>query len=173
MIMNEQNGIAATVEQRVMGILYFDGFEGVEKAKAEWEANKLTVRGEVDPSELRDELQERLNKKVELVSPQPPKKDKDGDNNKGDNKKSDSKNNKKNDDKGSKDSKKSDDEKPKEKKEVSELMQNTSLSPFSGGSIFTSGCLLRMICDLFRLNQCSILVFQTKVGIFINECDAN
>lgn len=47
--------------------------EGVEKAKAEWEVNKLTVLGEVDPSKIRDDLQEKTNKKVELVSPQPKK----------------------------------------------------------------------------------------------------
>ncbi|XP_030526728.1 heavy metal-associated isoprenylated plant protein 3-like isoform X2 [Rhodamnia argentea] len=55
--------------------------DGVEKAKADWEANKLTVRGEMlDPLELREELQEKTKKKVDLVSPQLPKKEKDGDN---------------------------------------------------------------------------------------------
>ncbi|KAL3718773.1 hypothetical protein ACJRO7_003821 [Eucalyptus globulus] len=53
--------------------------KGVEKAKAEWEANKLTVRGEMDPWELREELEGRTKKKVEVVSPQLPKKDKDKD----------------------------------------------------------------------------------------------
>lgn len=105
------------------------GLEGVEKAKAEWEANKLTVRGEMDPSKLREGLQEMLKKKVELISPQLPKKDKDG-NKEGDNKKSDSKGNNKNgNNKISKDSKKSDDKKPKEK-EVEILLTTTTTSAF-------------------------------------------
>ncbi|KAK4789057.1 hypothetical protein SAY86_020376 [Trapa natans] len=72
--------------------------KGVEKAKAEWEVNKLTVRGEVDPWALREELQERIKKKVELISPLPSKReDKDGGRNGGkgeDKKNSGSKNNK-------------------------------------------------------------------------------
>lgn len=55
--------------------LFFAMREGVEKAKVEWEASKLTVEGKVDPTKLRDSLQEKTKKKVELVSPQP-KKDK-------------------------------------------------------------------------------------------------
>ncbi|XP_056169084.1 heavy metal-associated isoprenylated plant protein 3-like [Syzygium oleosum] len=55
------------------------GCEGVEKAKAEREGGeqKLTVRGEMDPPELREELQGRAKKKVDLVSPQLPKEEED------------------------------------------------------------------------------------------------
>ncbi|XP_031402175.1 heavy metal-associated isoprenylated plant protein 3-like isoform X1 [Punica granatum] len=95
--------------------------EGVEKAKAEWESNKLTVKGDVDPAELREELQERLNKKVELVSPsQLPKKDKDGGNGNSGKKSDSNKDNKKKDDNksGSKDNKKKADEKKAKEKEA-------------------------------------------------------
>lgn len=43
--------------------------EGVEKAKVEWGVSKLTVQGNVDPSKLRERLQEKMRKKVELVAP--------------------------------------------------------------------------------------------------------
>ncbi|KAF8033235.1 hypothetical protein BT93_D1983 [Corymbia citriodora subsp. variegata] len=79
--------------------------DGVEKVKAEWETNKLTVKGEMDPLELLEELQGKKKKKVEVVSPQLPKKDKDKDKNK-DNNKSDNSNKAKD--------KKSEDKKPKE-----------------------------------------------------------
>lgn len=48
-------------------------FEGVEDVKADISANKLTVTGKVDPAKLRDKLEEKTKKKVELVSPQPKK----------------------------------------------------------------------------------------------------
>ncbi|KAK9999407.1 hypothetical protein SO802_019010 [Lithocarpus litseifolius] len=50
-------------------------FEGVEDVKAEMALNKLTVVGKVDPTKLRDKLSQKTKKNVELVSPQPPKKD--------------------------------------------------------------------------------------------------
>ncbi|XP_031385132.1 heavy metal-associated isoprenylated plant protein 3-like isoform X2 [Punica granatum] len=89
-------------------------FEGVEKAKVEWEASKLTVEGKVDPTKLRERLQEKTKKKVELVSPLP-KKDKE---NKDDNTATTT-SNKNNKNSGSGDSKgqekkKADEKKPKE-----------------------------------------------------------
>ncbi|KAL0426424.1 UNVERIFIED_CONTAM: Heavy metal-associated isoprenylated plant protein 3 [Sesamum latifolium] len=50
-------------------------FEGVEKVKAECEARKLTVTGNVDPAWLREQVETKTKKKVELISPlpQPPK----------------------------------------------------------------------------------------------------
>ncbi|KAL0344658.1 UNVERIFIED_CONTAM: Heavy metal-associated isoprenylated plant protein 3 [Sesamum radiatum] len=45
--------------------------EGVEKVKAECEAKKLTVTGNVDPAWLRDKVETKTKKKVELISPQP------------------------------------------------------------------------------------------------------
>ncbi|KAK4386381.1 Heavy metal-associated isoprenylated plant protein 3 [Sesamum angolense] len=54
-------------------------FEGVEKVKAECEAKKLTVTGNVDPSWLRERVETKTKKKVELISPQPqPQPPKDG-----------------------------------------------------------------------------------------------
>lgn len=47
--------------------------EGVEKVKTDYEANKLTVTGNVDPAALRDRVAYKTKKKVELVSPQPKK----------------------------------------------------------------------------------------------------
>lgn len=42
----------------------------MDSATADWEANKLTVKATTDPSKLREELQKRTKKKVELISPQ-------------------------------------------------------------------------------------------------------
>ncbi|KAI3412277.1 uncharacterized protein J3R85_017526 [Psidium guajava] len=51
-------------------------FPGVERTKVDERAMKVTVEGRVDPAKLRDKLQEKTKKKVELVSPLP-KKEKD------------------------------------------------------------------------------------------------
>ncbi|CAA0830311.1 Heavy metal transport/detoxification superfamily protein [Striga hermonthica] len=48
-------------------------FEGVEKVKAECASNKLTVTGDVDPTGLRERVQYKTKKKVDLISPQPKK----------------------------------------------------------------------------------------------------
>ncbi|KAL6521068.1 hypothetical protein OROGR_017637 [Orobanche gracilis] len=48
-------------------------FEGVQKVKAECAANKLTVIGNMDPSWLRERVEYKTKKKVELASPQPKK----------------------------------------------------------------------------------------------------
>ncbi|XP_051131820.1 heavy metal-associated isoprenylated plant protein 6-like isoform X2 [Andrographis paniculata] len=48
-------------------------FEGVEKVKADCSANTLTVTGNVDPAWLRERVEYKTKKKVELVSPQPKK----------------------------------------------------------------------------------------------------
>lgn len=47
--------------------------EGVEKVKTDCEANKLTVTGNVDPTWLRERIEYKTKKKVELISPQPKK----------------------------------------------------------------------------------------------------
>ncbi|KAH6767156.1 Heavy metal transport/detoxification superfamily protein [Perilla frutescens var. hirtella] len=47
--------------------------EGVEKVKADCDANKLTVTGNVDPVALHERVEYKTKKKVELVSPQPKK----------------------------------------------------------------------------------------------------
>ena len=53
---------------------------GVEEVKADRGANKLTVKGtNVDPTTIREKLEEKIKKKVELVSPQPKKDCGDGD----------------------------------------------------------------------------------------------
>lgn len=46
---------------------------GVETVKSESESGKLTVTGDVDPAKLREKLEEKTKKKVDLVSPQPKK----------------------------------------------------------------------------------------------------
>lgn len=48
----------------------------MEKTKVDGRAMKVTVEGKVDPAKLREKLQEKTKKKVELVSPLP-KKEKD------------------------------------------------------------------------------------------------
>jgi hypothetical protein len=49
--------------------------------KTESETGKVTVVGKVDPIKVRDNLAEKIKKKVELISPQP-KKEKENNNNK-------------------------------------------------------------------------------------------
>ncbi|KAL8526116.1 hypothetical protein ACS0TY_015370 [Phlomoides rotata] len=78
-------------------------FEGVEKVKTDCEANKLTVTGNVDPTWLRERVEYKTKKKVELVSPQPKK---DGGDKKADEKKKE--------EPKKEDAKKADDQKPKE-----------------------------------------------------------
>lgn len=74
--------------------------KGVETVRADSDASKLTITGNLDPSKLRDKLAEKTKKKVDLVSPQPKKDNKDA---KADKKKPDDKPDKKNpDDKKSK-----------------------------------------------------------------------
>lgn len=86
----------------------FLGFEGVGDVKTDCATNKLTVNGKVDPAGLREKLEQKIKKKVELVSPQP-KKDGGG----GGDKKSDDKAEKKPEEKKAS----ADDKKPKEVKQ--------------------------------------------------------
>ncbi|KZV26180.1 hypothetical protein F511_06347 [Dorcoceras hygrometricum] len=83
-------------------------FEGVEKVKADSANNKLTVVGKVDPAGLRERVEYKTKKKVELVSPQSKKEGGDGGAAAGGDKKSDGKPEKKGEEK------KGDDQKPKE-----------------------------------------------------------
>ncbi|AED97379.1 Heavy metal transport/detoxification superfamily protein [Arabidopsis thaliana] len=48
-------------------------FQGVETVKSESATGKLTVTGALDPVKLREKLEEKTKKKVDLVSPQPKK----------------------------------------------------------------------------------------------------
>ncbi|GAU45448.1 hypothetical protein TSUD_107400 [Trifolium subterraneum] len=73
---------------------YLHSIKGVETVKTESETGKVTVTGKVDPIKVRDNLAEKIKKKVELISPQP-KKEKEN-NNKSDEKKTDDKQNKDN-----------------------------------------------------------------------------
>ncbi|KAL8152854.1 hypothetical protein V2J09_010614 [Rumex salicifolius] len=52
--------------------------KGVDSVKADYTSNKVTVVGKVDPTVVKEKVEEKIKKKVELLSPQPPKKDKDG-----------------------------------------------------------------------------------------------
>ncbi|GFY83990.1 heavy metal transport/detoxification superfamily protein [Actinidia rufa] len=49
-------------------------FTGVEDVKADIASNKLTVTGKVDPAKVRERVEGKTHKKVEILSP-PPKKD--------------------------------------------------------------------------------------------------
>ncbi|XP_057953149.1 heavy metal-associated isoprenylated plant protein 3-like [Malania oleifera] len=51
-------------------------FKGVESMTPEFEKNKLTVLGDVDPLKLREEIKQKTNKDAEIIS-SPPKKEKD------------------------------------------------------------------------------------------------
>ena len=49
-------------------------FVGVKEVKADCGANKLTVKGtNLDPTAIREKLEKKIEKKFELVSPQPKK----------------------------------------------------------------------------------------------------
>ncbi|XP_073145307.1 heavy metal-associated isoprenylated plant protein 3-like [Henckelia pumila] len=85
-------------------------FEGVEKVKADCATNKITVVGKVDPAGLRERVEYKTKKKVELVSPQPKKDGGDGGPVAGGDKKTDGKAAEKKADQ----EKKGDDKKPKE-----------------------------------------------------------
>lgn len=45
--------------------------------KAEMASTTITIVGSVDPSKIRDKLNQKIKKKIELVSPQPKKDNKD------------------------------------------------------------------------------------------------
>lgn len=77
---------------------------GVETVKSEFATGKLTVTGDLDPAKLREKLEEKTKKKVDLVSPQP-KKEKEN-------------NNKDNKDKNKSDENKNKDNKSEEKKKT-------------------------------------------------------
>lgn len=63
---------------------------GVDKVRSETDANKLTVVGAVDPSKIREKLQQKTKKVVDLISPLP-KKENNSKDSKQENKKSDDK----------------------------------------------------------------------------------
>ncbi|KAK3022071.1 hypothetical protein RJ639_047339 [Escallonia herrerae] len=92
-------------------------FDGVEDVKADSANNKLTVKGNVDPAWLRESLEKKTKKKVELVSPQPKKDGGGGGGGGGGDKKSDDKSEKKpaDDKKSDEKSEKKSDEKKSEK----------------------------------------------------------
>ncbi|GAA0173490.1 hypothetical protein LIER_27094 [Lithospermum erythrorhizon] len=81
--------------------------EGVEGVKCEWTASKISVLGDVDILKLREKIEQRTNKKVEVISPLPKKDKADGNADKKSKEKED--NNNKDSHKKSKD-----DKKPKE-----------------------------------------------------------
>ncbi|ESR37731.1 hypothetical protein CICLE_v10028824mg [Citrus x clementina] len=58
-------------------VRYARSFEGVEAVKAEVAANKITIVGAVDPSKIREKLDKKTKKKIDLISPQPKKDNKD------------------------------------------------------------------------------------------------
>ncbi|KAI6698070.1 hypothetical protein NL676_018189 [Syzygium grande] len=61
------NGCAKKVRRAVRN------FDGVEDVKVDSVGNKLTVTGKVDPAKIKEKLEEKTKKKVEIVSPQPKK----------------------------------------------------------------------------------------------------
>ncbi|XP_073042143.1 heavy metal-associated isoprenylated plant protein 3-like [Primulina eburnea] len=93
-------------------------FEGVEKVKADCAANKITVVGKVDPAGLRERVEYKTKKKVELLSPQPKKDGGDGGPAAGGDKKTDGKPPEK-----KAEEKKVDDKKPKEAAVSTEVMK--------------------------------------------------
>lgn len=46
---------------------------GVEDVTADFSTDKLTVTGKVDPARIKERLEQKTRKKVEIISPQPKK----------------------------------------------------------------------------------------------------
>lgn len=91
-------------------IKYLRAFQGVEGVKAESDTGKITITGKVDPTKVRDNLAEKIKKKVELISPQP-KKEKEN----------------KDTETNNKSEKKTDDKKPKDKEAVTTAVLKMAL----------------------------------------------
>lgn len=64
----------------------------METVQAESDAGKVTVTGKLDPVKVRDNLAEKMKKKVEIVSPQPKKEKEENKDAKANNKTEDKKN---------------------------------------------------------------------------------
>ncbi|KAG5515584.1 hypothetical protein RHGRI_036579 [Rhododendron griersonianum] len=94
----ECEGCATKIRRFVRGI------QGVETVKGGGELSKLTVAGKIDPVKLQEMVEQKIGKKVQLVSPVPKKdnKDKDGGGGGGGEKKAEVKPDKKPDEKKSK-----------------------------------------------------------------------
>lgn len=92
----ECEGCANKVRKMVRGI------EGVESVKGGGELTKLTVAGKIDPVKLRDVVEQKTKRKVQLVSPLPKKDNKEKDGGGEGEKKAEGKPEKKPDDKKSK-----------------------------------------------------------------------
>ncbi|KAL2328567.1 hypothetical protein Fmac_021994 [Flemingia macrophylla] len=54
-------------------VQHLRAFQGVEAVKAETDSGKVTVAGNVDPTKVRDYLEKKSGKKVQILSPQPEK----------------------------------------------------------------------------------------------------
>ncbi|OIT28584.1 PREDICTED: heavy metal-associated isoprenylated plant protein 6-like [Nicotiana attenuata] len=96
-------------------------FEGVNDVKADCGSGKLTVKGNVDPTWLREKVESKTKKKVELVSPQPKK---DGGGSGGD--------------------KKSDEKKPEEKKAEEKNPEDKKPKEPQGSTVVLK---IRLHCD--------------------------
>ncbi|KAI8524118.1 hypothetical protein RHMOL_Rhmol13G0124700 [Rhododendron molle] len=68
----ECEGCATKIRKFVRGI------QGVETVKGGGELSKLTVAGKIDPVKLQEMVEQKMGKKVQLVSPVPKKDNKDG-----------------------------------------------------------------------------------------------
>lgn len=85
-----------------MLICFVHVYEGVETVKGGGELSKLTVAGKIDPVKLQEMVEQKIGKKVQLVSPVPKKDNKDKDGGGGGEKKAEGKPDKKPDEKKSK-----------------------------------------------------------------------
>jgi hypothetical protein len=86
---------------------------GVEDVKVDMVGNKVTVIGKVDSNKVRDKLEDKIKKKVEIVSV-PPKKDVAGDKPQPEKKKQEEKKKNEPDDKKPDDVKKTEEKSPKQ-----------------------------------------------------------
>nr|GEV25796.1 heavy metal-associated domain, HMA [Tanacetum cinerariifolium] len=97
-------------------------FKGVESVNADMAGNKITVTGKVDPAQVKERIEKKTKKKVEIVSPQVKKDDKKSDEKspekKSDDKKADAKKSDEKGNNGGDGEKKKDSDKDKKKDEV-------------------------------------------------------
>ncbi|KAL6138541.1 hypothetical protein ACLB2K_063822 [Fragaria x ananassa] len=137
-------GCAKKIKQAVKN------FPGVEQVKTDAGANKLTVTGKMDPAALKAKLEEKIKKKVDLVSPQPAKKEGGGG---GGDKKADEKSEKPSEKKA--EEKKPADNKPKQKEAAAPKESTVPLKI----RLHCEGCIQKMRSKILKYKGVSTVSF--------------
>lgn len=124
-------------------------FPGVEQVKTDAGANKLTVTGKVDAAALKAKLEERIRKKVDLVSPQPAKKEGGGEGG-GDKKKAEEKSEKPSE-------KKAEEKKPADQPKEKEAPKESTIALKI--RLHCEGCIQKMRSKILKFKGVSTVAF--------------